>query len=710
MAVAKKHQDKLSEIKKNIEKSYKYFSENRLLYNKFRKFVFETNVSKTDKANLESLGIPPLQFNVTEAYISRLLGEFSKQEPAIEVSAEPSLTPPDPNMIKVVENHMRAIVDNFNEYETYRDLMSGGYSAIKVSTDYDGERSFNYKISVDRVFDPLLVGFDVNAQLCHKGDGNYAFEIFPKTEEEAVALGVNINTDSKDELNGFKWNYGVSGDNIYLIADYYEKKKKTIKIHKLADNSVKTDDEYKKMLKDYKEKYIIEQPPLSINERMTEITRICRYRICENSVLEYKETNFCELPLIFVDGNSILVREGGDQGTVVQITRPYAYNAWDAQKLKNLCGQMLAKEIQNMVSHKMVAAKESIPKDYEEAYSNVQSASNYVYNAFKDDGITPIPPPREVMKVPIPPEIPNTFIGADSIIQNILGSHDASLGINDNQLSGIAIQEGATQSNATAMPHIVNFLKSLQQAATISMDLIPKLYVTPQTIPIIDQEGKRGFQLINAFDTNNQPIPGSVGIKYDSSDLKIHIKAGVNFDVQKNKALQTLIQLGKSFPAIGAILNQRGLPFIFDNLDIRGADQLKTIAEEYVQQQQQQQQQASQGQSQQFNPMIAEYGLKQQKMILDNQKAQAEVSLKQQELQQNKEKMLIDAHANAQDNAVQMAKTETERQVDHTNLALKAHDQIHRHNSDMISHAKDIHNMATDKIQNDDSLPDNSSI
>ena len=86
-------------------------------------------------------------------------------------------------------------------------------------------------------------------------------------------------------------------------------------------------------------------------------------------------------------------------------------------------------------------------------------------------------------------KLPQAFTGSDSLIQNVLGSYDASLGINNNQLSGIAIVEGASQSNATAMPYIVGCLQGFQRVAQIYVDLMPKYFTTPRTIPILDEEG-----------------------------------------------------------------------------------------------------------------------------------------------------------------------------------------------------------------------------
>lgn len=48
----------------------------------------------------------------------------------------------------------------------------------------------------------------------------------------------------------------------------------------------------------------------------------------------------------------------------------------------------------------------------------------------------PLPPPQEVGRVSAAPKIIQTFTSADTTMQSILGSYDASLGINNNQLWG----------------------------------------------------------------------------------------------------------------------------------------------------------------------------------------------------------------------------------------------------------------------------------
>lgn len=695
--IAKKYQDELCKLKDEVRESYKYFHHNREYFNTTRKFVLQGNLSSQDKSNLQALNRPPLEFNVLEAYVSRLLGEFSKQEPCIEVFSSPSDNPPDPDMVDYVEGHMRSIFQDFDRYEIYRDCMTGGYSAIKLGYEYENYMSFNHKICATRVYDPLLVGWDPSAREKHKGDGDYCYEFYPKTMEELEEMGYEVKDDKTNVfvMDDIKWTYKIGGKTVKLVCDLYKKKRKRIKIYRLADNTTKTEKQYKEML-DYYEKNKIEQPPTIIQQRYSMQDVICRYMFTESELLEYSETDFSILPIIFVDGNSALIREDNENSDVKQITKSYIHNAMDAQRLKNMTGQQLAHSIETMVEHKMKIALESIPKGYDEAYYNVQYPGNYVFKAYNDQGMQ-LPAPQEVMKMPLPQEVVNTFNGAEQLIQNILGNYDASLGINNNQLSGIAIVEGATQSNATAMPFIVNLLCSLEHLANGILDLIPKLYVTPRSIPIITAENKRHFVLIN---TNNVPQDGKkykntkpIKMSFSSSDLSICVKPGVNFEIQQQRALETMIKLMPVLPSFANIMNGKGLPIILDNLQIRGADRLKVLAEEQVAQQQKA--------PPQMNPAMLKIQLDQKRMTLENQIKQAELELKQQELQDERFKVAADLVSSHQDNVVQMEKAKTEREVHHVNTVLKTHDQLHRHASDAMDHAKDLMSMAQNDQNNE---------
>lgn len=678
-----KAQESLSRIKDSVRNAHDYFQSNYERYNDFRRFVFETSLRPEDIQLLQSLGKPQLEFNVLEAYISRLLGEFSKQEPDIEVSADDQ-NQADPLTIKIVEQHLRhTLCDSKNHhtrYEVYKDLLSGGMSVLKVTTDYANPMSMHQVINFERV-EPTLCGFDSLAKYSHKGDGRFCFELFPKTkkdfEEEFPEIDIS-NISFSRKFQGFNWSYINDKTEVILLVDYYEKKKKNIEIVSLKDGKVMTMKKYKEMLDRWGDLTV---PPAIVNKRKTTQEVICRYRLIENQIIEYVETDFAHFPLVFVDGNSIKIK-GANGGDIRQVIRPYVYHARDAQRLKNFSGIALANEIENIIQHKIKIAKEAMPKEaiFQEAYKNVQRASVLVYNQFYEGNPDqPIPNPiSEVNRVPAPPEIIQGFTSTDSQIQQILGSYDASLGINDNQLSGVALVEAATQSNAAAMPYIVGYLQGFQRAAQIYVDLMPKYYTTPRTLPVMDGEGEKSYVMINqdqGFD-----------MFYDANALNVVVKAGASFTVQKSRTVMMVKEMMGMSPLFAQFIAEKGLPFVLDNMEGKGIEELKKMVDGWLQEMQQQKQLAMQQQQQEMqnNPAMLKQKNDAMKLQLESQKAQAQFAVDMQKLQADEKKVMIDAQMSNQEHLVQVIKANTERFAKEVDLQLRAKDMHHKHLKETI--------------------------
>lgn len=682
---------RLEKYKKNVRIANEYFKDNYKRFDEFRRFVFETSLNSSERNLLNSIGKPTLEFNILEAFISRLLGEFAKQEPSISVSAyDPSST--DPQTIDIVEQHLRHVMcdaDNHGtQYEVYKDVLTGGFSTFKLRTDYINPMSFDQDIYFDRV-EPTLCGFDPMAKESHKGDGLFCFELVPMEKErfEELYPEVNINTVSfRRDLSGFNWSYINNNQKIVLICDYYTKKTKRMKIVKTTEGRVMSMSDYNKIIKEWS--YFTQPPAIVGKPRMTEIETIHRCRFIENRILEEEETDFPIFPIIFVDGNSELLKDENNSN-IHQMTRPYIYQAKGAQRLKNFAGNSLANEIENVVQHKFMVAKEALPKEEEflQAYKDVQRASVMVYNSFYENDPNQViaNPIREIGKVPAPPEIVQAFSGSDSLIQTILGSFDASLGINDNQLSGVAIVEGATQSNAAAMPYVVGYLAGLQRVAEGYVKLFPKYYKTPRTIPVQDKEGKRSFAIINQ--------QGAPQISYDENALGVKVVAGVNFRVQQSRALAQITALASSMPQFAQFINDVGLPILLDNIEIRGVDRLKELSGEWMKQQQikQQQMMQMQQQMQQNNPMAMKNQIEMQKLQQSAMESQSQFKIDMAKLQHDQNQLIADIEESHEQNQVQLVKAQTEQfskrvdlELKHKNHELDKQDQMHRHAKDAV--------------------------
>ena len=693
MEVAQHYKDQLSRIKGNIEKAYTYFKPNYQRFNTFRKLVFDTALDSQEIALLKTLKKPQIEFNILEAYVSRLRGEFSKQEPNFEIMAGDE-EPIDIQIINVVHGHLKHIIDESNkdgmEYNVYTDTLSGGFSVVKVWTEYASDMSFNQVIRVGRVYDPVLCGFDPIARQTHKGDGHFCFELFPMLKEDFQRDYPHIDVDKLSyvrAIEGFNWSYKNEHDEILLVGDYYEKKIKKVKIVKLANNKAMTIDDYKQRLAKWEEMGLIEQPPQIIDERTTEIERIVRYRIIENEVLEYKNTDYKFLPLVFFDGNSILIREPNDH-SITQMTRPYVYQARGIQRLKNFAGQTLANELENMIQHKFMVAKEALPteEEYLQAYRDVQQADVVVYNHVNElQPDQPLPPPQVIPRVNIPQEVINTFIGADNLTQNILGTFDMDISkLNNSQTSGIAIVESATQNNSAAMPYIVGYLTGMNRIAELVLDLIPKYVKTPRTIPIVERDGKRSYVPVNQKQ--------GISLQYGESALNVRVEAGVNFTMQKSKALTQIIALMQASPLFAEFMNTEGLSILLDNIEIKGIDQIKEMAKQWMVQMQEMRKQQMEQQKNQPNPVQMKMQMEQAKMQAKSQADQGKLQIDMAKLKQDQMKMMSDMKQSHDSNMIQALKAQTEKFAKMVDLKMKTMDMHHKHRMD-------VHDRATRKSE-----------
>jgi IMP cyclohydrolase len=226
------------------------------------------------------------------------------------------------------------------------------------------------------------------------------------------------------------------------------------------------------------------------------------------------------------------------------------------------------------------------------------------------------------------------------------------------------------------MPYIVGFLDALNRVAQIIVDLIPKYYVTPRTLPITSLDGKKSYIEINK--------PSGVMMNYDANTLNVKVEAGVNFSVQKSKALQQIIGLAQAMPKFAEFMNTEGLEVLLDNLEIRGVDQLKVMVAQFMQKQQQMQQMAMQ--QAQNNPQMINAQTQQQKVQLEAQQNEtknhldmAAIAIDKQKADNDRMKIMLEANEQEQQRIVQRERMDVERAGQAIDVAMKVTDLSHRH-------------------------------
>jgi hypothetical protein len=594
-----KRAKELKRIKKNIENAYQGFRGNYERYTRFRNFIFVTTMGDGAKNVNNELLRNSLEFNILEAYLSRLCGEFAKHEPSIEISSSDDYHPETPEekkiqaeQIRILEGFMRYTLGEANkrgmEYNCYRDTLSGGYSSVKIFTDYVDSKSFNQHIKMERTFDQTLVGFDALASYPDKSDGDFCFEIVPMRKEdferefpEADISKYKFENQFMNSSSGmgtfgpFNWSFKVGQDHIIMVAEYFEKVKKKVKLHKLSNDKNMTDKEYKQFVKDWNEAGILAQAPIIVDTRETEIITIDRFHMVRNDILTHEETDYPCLPIKFIDGNSVVSKDD-TTGSSYQMTKPIFYNAEGAQRMKNFAGQVLVNEIENMRPAQIIASLESIPPQYLDLYRKPQNTTTLIYNAFHNGNPSvPLQPPIISPRQGLPQDIITAFMQADTVIQNALGNFDTSMTqLTAAEMSGKAVQEITTLSNAAAMPYITNYLLGLEACAQMVVDMMPMYYKTPRSLPVISAEGKRTYEMVN--------VPNGVMIDYEPGAFKIKVEAGVSFGIQQSRALQQVIALSNAIPRFGEFINESGIDLVLDNVEMRNVETLKERAEEWM--------------------------------------------------------------------------------------------------------------------------------
>jgi uncharacterized protein YeaO (DUF488 family) len=147
-------------------------------------------------------------------------------------------------------------------------------------------------------------------------------------------------------------------------------------------------------------------------------------------------------------------------------------------------------------------------------------------------------------------------------------------------------------------------------------------------------------------------------------------------------------------------MNEKGLPVLLDNIEIRGIDQLKLMVNDWLQElaQQKQQAQAQAAQEQQNNPLVmrnqiemAKVQQKGQQIQIESQNQQTQFQIDLERLKQDQMKLMTEASIAKDDGLTQRIKAEAERFSKQVDLALRKKDMAHNHFRDAIEVHHKVH-------------------
>lgn len=692
--------------------------ENNDRYDYFRSFVYDSSLSDQDKISLETLNRPTLEAPLLPAYLDRQLGEFAGQEFGFscmfygqksrsflpEQNSFQQPTNPQMMQMQKAENidtgemiathltyYFSAASSRDLQYRVMQKCMSGGFGVIKCEVEYEHVFSMTPKIRFFDTHDPTMCFFDPNSREVDKSDGNICGEKFLMTVKDFRLKYPHVDISAIDfdpSTSDTNWAFKTNDNNVLVVCKAYEKIKIPIDIVKISTGDVIPKSVYEK-IKDNTGIYMVEKP------RRTHFTRVVEYICIDNQIIEAKETDFPGLPYRMVIGNGTYIKKE-NASVLREMTIPFGYYARDLQRLQNYTLNSVANEIENVMQHKLLVAQEALPTQDEwlQPYHNYQQQSIIVYKSRYEDNQEPISNPvSAVPRTGAPPEVFETYASTAGMIQKVLGTFDAALGANAQQnISGKAIFQGALNSNMSAGPYTHGLAMGLESCAQLYADMLPKFIHHYEHLPVITKYGKESKITMNA-DMYDR-------FKYYPGQVKVEIKVGPSYQVQKQMAVMMVAQLTQMVPQLQQFFSTEGLDYILDNLDGRNIDSLKMKIEGWLQQQQQVQKQAQQQQLQmsqqqlQNNPEAIKKEIAAQRTTLDQHRLMFDIEKSKQEKELEIHKMDIEKLKIGLQHQAEILKIKDESQFENKKLQIelmKALDESSHKTHDRVLEVTKLH-------------------
>lgn len=423
---------------------------------------------------------PCLTINKTRQHCLQIINDAKRNKPGIIVRATGGgATFASAQVLSALVKHIEYTSKASTAYDTACEFqVFAGLGIIRVSTDYTDEETFNQRIIIERVKDPLSVYMDPDAMEKDKSDMRWcvildilskdAFKkAHPKWAEKATAMPLGgeaafLTTDHICVAEYFR--VVEDEDTLYALVTpngpAYMRKK--------ALQAAGMDADYFKGLKD--------DP--AVRSRPVQVKKIEWYYIVGQEVVEKKDWPGKYIPIVPVIGEETIIEGQMDRkGHVRSLIDPQRmYNYWSSSAVEY--GALQGKQ-------PWLAAVEAI-EGYE-TYYNTANLVNHAWMPYKSktqDG-KDIPPPQ---RIPPPVAAPVAITGmqiAAAEFGMASGQQEGEMGMQGNERSAKAINERKTQSDNATFHYSDNQAVAIRQVGVIVLDLIPKIMDVKQTLQIM---------------------------------------------------------------------------------------------------------------------------------------------------------------------------------------------------------------------------------
>ena len=632
----------LERTNKNLEAWTGYFHENITRGKDDMNFVLRDQWTAVERSEFTRLFKPAMTFNKLYDATKKIAGEQRKNKPDLIVrSLTGKATQEQINLRADLVRTISYQSQNDLVYQTaFRSALMMGFGAFQVMIDFENANSFNKIIKYDLIPDATLCSWDPTATKPHKGDGNFCSRRFIFTRDEFFATYPYVSNPvsycDPYILLDFQW---MTRDTI-VVCDEFVKEWYPVKIVKLSNGEVMTEDEWtnrSKRFEDNREfvegsivgEIITREIPKIVASRQTQDYRIMHYRMIRDRIIDFSEWPSKNLPIPFVDGDSYWV-EGR------QYTKSFIHEARDAQKFINYVGSEIAAEIKNRRREQWVGTPDNI-SGYEQEWRNPEQQIGII-RAKPDPKTGQLP--QKMPAWDLSPALIQNFQRGTQDIREILGFSESEQ-LQGKDISGKARRERKLEGSMSAYVFFDNLNQAIEQGGRIVNDLLPYIIGEDERHMVVSKkDGNTETIILNHMGDN-----GVIRNQIEAGEFDVEIDTGPSFAVQKEVALEFLQQTLQVFP--------QSFPLIADlwakNLDVQFMPQIAERFKSMVPPEILAKEEGKEPPPKQPNPqemmMQQEMKIKEQKMQIEEQKMQIEgqqLMERAEELKIRKEKHLLE--------------------------------------------------------------------
>lgn len=492
---------------------------------------------------------PCLTINRLPSFARQVVNDARQNKPAIK--CYPVDDRADPETAEILNGVIRNIEYNSSADVAYDTALESavycGMGYFRIDVDYASYDSFDYDIKINRIVNPLNVLPDISSESYDASDWNKCFihETMHRDDFKKQYSGADP-IDFKSNYNEH-WRF----ENEVRIAERWIREEVETELLQLSSGDIVLSEQF------LSNQDLFSSMGISVvNTRPTKTFNVTQQIMTAAEVLEENEWAGRYIPIIPTYGEEFFI-EGR------RYFKSMFHDAKDSQRMFNFWRTATTETVALAPKSPYVGAVGQFDTDGRNwGKANVDNIPYLEY-----DQVDGAPPPQRQPPPQIPAGAIQETMSAEADMKSIIGIHDAGLGAQSNEISGVAIDGRKVESDTSNFHFMDNLSRSMKYAGKVLLDLIPNVYSEPRMMRIIGHDGSTDQVQINKeFNKGGRPqIFDLTKGKYD-----VTVDVGASYQTKRKESVANMMQLASSHPHITSVIGD----LIAKNMDWDGSEEI----------------------------------------------------------------------------------------------------------------------------------------